>query len=81
VLRADKAANFAKIERFAAEAAESGARLVLFPECCITGYWFMRNLSTDQLAALARTSAGGASTQRLSALAQRLGMSIWRGSG
>ncbi|HZJ15173.1 MAG TPA: nitrilase family protein [Chthoniobacteraceae bacterium] len=75
----DKAANFAKIERFAAEAAESGARLVLFPECCITGYWFMRNLSTDQLAALAEPAPAGPSTQRLSALAQRLGMSIGAG--
>ncbi|RYD32780.1 MAG: acyltransferase, partial [Verrucomicrobiaceae bacterium] len=49
----DREANFAKIERFAAEAAAAGAGLVVFPECCITGYWFIRNLSPQELAALA----------------------------
>jgi predicted amidohydrolase len=75
----DKAANFVKIEHFASEAAERGARLVLFPECCITGYWFIRNLSVDQLAALAEPVPTGPSVQRLIALAQRLGLSIGAG--
>ena len=35
----DKAANFEKVERFTAEAAARGARIVLFPECNLTGYW------------------------------------------
>ena len=53
-LPADKAANLRTIERFVEQAAAQGARLVLFPECCITGYWFMRNLSVAQLAELAQ---------------------------
>ena len=49
----DKDANFRKIESFVAQAAAQGVRLIVFPECCITGYWFIRNLSVKQLAALA----------------------------
>ena len=55
-LPADKDANFRKIETFVAQAAAQGVRLVIFPECCITGYWFIRNLSVEQLAALAEPS-------------------------
>ncbi len=75
----DKAGNFTKIEQFSTEAAARGARLVIFPECCITGYWFIRNLSVEQLAALAEPVPAGPSTQRLIALAQRLGLSIGAG--
>src|SRR5688500_11735826 len=35
---ADKDANFRKIETFTAQAADDGVRLVIFPECCVTGY-------------------------------------------
>jgi hypothetical protein len=45
----DREANFTKIERFVAEAAAQGAQLVVFPECCVCGYWFIRNLSIDEL--------------------------------
>jgi predicted amidohydrolase len=75
----DKAANFSTIERFATDAAARGVRLVLFPECCITGYWFIRNLPLDQLAALAERVPEGASTRRLRELAQRLGITIGAG--
>ena len=75
----DKAANFRKIERLSKEAAVQGSQLVVFPECCITGYWFIRHLSVEQLAALAEPVPAGPSTQRLSALAQRLGVSIGAG--
>ncbi len=40
----DKAYNLAVIERLAAEAAFEGARIVAFPEMCVTGYWHVRNL-------------------------------------
>lgn len=75
----DKEANFAKIERFTAEAAARGARLVLFPEGCIAGYWFVRNLTVEQLAALAERVPDGASTQRLAALAKQHGITIGAG--
>jgi predicted amidohydrolase len=67
----DRDANFAKIERFVAEAAAQGAQLVVLPECCVCGYWFIRNLSVDELTALAEPIPEGPSTQRLRELAQR----------
>ena len=63
-LPADKEANFAKLERFAEQAAAQGVRLLLFPECCITGYWFIRNLSLEQLAALASLQTNRVSEQK-----------------
>lgn len=66
----DKDANFRKIEAFVKQAAAQGVRLIIFPECCITGYWFIRNLSVEQLAALAEPIPDGPSTRRLVELAR-----------
>lgn len=76
---AGKEANFAKIERFTEQAAAQGVRLIVFPECCISGYWFIRNLTVTQLAALAEPIPDGPSTQRLLALARQHGISIGAG--
>jgi len=70
-LPGDKEANFKKIEHFVEHAARQGARLIVFPECCITGYWFIRNLSVKELAALAESIPKGPSTLRLIDLARR----------
>ena len=78
-LPADKEANFSKIERFVAKAASQGVRLVLFPECCIPGYWFIRNLSKEQLAALAEPIPNGSSVRRIAELAQRHQITIGAG--
>lgn len=75
----DKQANFAKIEKFTVQAAALNAQLVVFPECCVTGYWFIRNLSTPQLAALAEPIPDGPSTQRLRDLARRHNITIGAG--
>ena len=48
-LPGDKDANFRKIESFVEYAAQRNARLIIFPECCITGYWFIRNLSLNRI--------------------------------
>src|SRR6058998_1350605 len=76
---ADKDANFRKIERFVEQAVAQGVRLIVFPECCITGYWFIRNLSVEQLAALAEPIAKGPSTLRLIELARSKGVSLGAG--
>jgi predicted amidohydrolase len=76
---ADKNANFHKIESFVEQAADQGVKLVVFPECCITGYWFIRNLSVEQLAALAEPIPEGPSIRRLIDLARRHGISIGAG--
>ena len=75
----DKEANLAKIERSVFQAAAQGARLVLFPECCLTGYWFMRNLSREQLAALAEPVPDGPSVDRLAGLARRHQLTVGAG--
>ncbi len=75
----NKEANFAKIEAFARQAAAQGVRILAFPECCITGYWFLRNLTREQLVELAEPVPNGSSTRRLMALAKRYGMTIGAG--
>ena len=75
----DKAANLAKIERFAAQAAAQQVEILAFPECCVTGYWFLRNLSRADLLALAELVPDGPSTRALLDLSRRHGMTIGAG--
>lgn len=75
----DKAANFAKLEAFVQLAAQQQIELLVFPECCLTGYWFLRNLTRAQLEALAEPVPDGPSTQRLLALARQYNMTIGAG--
>ncbi len=75
----DKLCNLARIDSFVREAAEQGVQIVAFPECCITGYWFLRKLSHRQIAGLAEPVFEGPSSQRLMALAKGYGMTIGAG--
>lgn len=75
----DKPANFQILEKFVAQAARRGVKVIVFPECCLTGYWFIRNLSRSQLAGLSEPIPAGPSTQRLIALAKHHGMTIGAG--
>ncbi len=74
----DKEANLAKVRSFTAKAAADKVQLVIFPECCITGYWFMRKLSRDEVAALAEP-LGGPSTQALLELAKEQRITVGAG--
>ena len=75
----DKEANFAKVERLTAEAAGRGAAMVLFPECCVTGYWFLRRLTVPQLRELAEPVPEGPSGTRLLDLAMKRGVTVGAG--
>ncbi len=75
----DKTANVAKIERFVQEASRQHVEILVFPECCITGYWFLRNLTRAQLLALAEPVPAGPSTQALLALSRERRMTIGAG--
>src|SRR5262245_40975205 len=57
----DRAANLAAVTRKLAQAAESGAKLVVFPECILTGYGFE---SREQARAAAETLPGPATEAR-----------------
>jgi predicted amidohydrolase len=78
-LPGDKPANFRKIETFVEQAAGQGVQLIVFPECCITGYWFIRHLPVEQLAALAEPIPDGPSTRRLLDLARQHRITVGAG--
>jgi predicted amidohydrolase len=75
----DKQANLAKLKSYVAKAAERAVELIEFPECCITGYLFMRQLTGEQLEALAEPVFDGPSSQALMALAKEHNMTIGAG--
>jgi predicted amidohydrolase len=75
----DKQANLGKIRTFVEQAARQDVELIVFPECCITGYWFLRNLGREEFAALAEPVFEGPSSQTLMAMAQQYKMTIGAG--
>ena len=75
----DKAANIAKIKSFTEQAAKEGAEMIVFPECCITGYWFLRRLSRQELVELAEPVFEGTLSQFLLELAKEHNMTIGAG--
>lgn len=75
----DKTANLEKIRSFVERAALLGVELIVFPECCITGYWFLRHLPREDFAALAEPVFEGPSSQCLISLAKQYKMTIGAG--
>ena len=75
----DKQANLATIAYWAREAASAGAQILVYPECCITGYWHLRKLARADLELLAEPVPGGPSSQALMALARNHQMTIGAG--
>lgn len=75
----DKGANLKTLRRFAEGAAEKGAEICCFPECCITGYWTLRKLTRSELEDLAEPVFDGPSSQALCRLSGELGMTIGAG--
>lgn len=66
----DKAYNLSVIRDLSAKAAQQGAQIVAFHECSITGYTFARNLSKDQMLALAEPIPDGDSIRALTQIAR-----------
>ena len=75
----DKQANLATITDFVAKAAQQKVEIIVFPECCITGYWFLRKLSRNELNELAEPVVAGPSSRLLSHLAQQHKITIGAG--
>ena len=75
----DKEFNLAAIDELSARAAHSGAAVVAFHECSVSGYSFARRLSQEELWALAETIPGGASTAALTEIARRNGITLLAG--
>jgi predicted amidohydrolase len=75
----DKDFNLAVIEQLSARAARSGADVIAFHECSVTGYSFARRLSKAQLWDLAEAIPSGPSTEALAGIARRHGISVLAG--
>jgi predicted amidohydrolase len=63
--------NLATVERLARQAVADGARLIVFPELCLLGYWHLRRHTAERLRELAEP-ADGPLISRVSALAKEL---------
>ena len=75
----DKEANFGKVARFVEDAARRGAQMVVLPECCLIGYWFLRRLTVPELRSLAEPVPAGPSCARLVELASRHRVTVGAG--
>jgi len=75
----DKKKNFARIHHFTELAQRDKVDLLVFPECCITGYFFLRHLSRKEISALAEPVPEGPSSQELVRLSRDTGMTIGAG--
>ena len=75
----DAGFNLDRVEQFAAQAAEAGAHLAAFPECCITSYMPLGKLTREQLAEIAEPVPDGPSSERLLGLASERGLAVAAG--
>jgi len=75
----DKQKNLNKIRSFVRQAAEQDVEIIVFPECCITGYWYLRHLTREQLTELAEPVFDGPSSQALGSLAREHNMTVGAG--
>jgi len=65
----DKAYNLDRIGHFVLQARTQKVQMLIFPEMCLTGYWFVRNLTRAQLELLAEAIPSGPSVCRVRHLA------------
>jgi predicted amidohydrolase len=75
----DKQANLATIRRFVEQAATQEVKLIVFSECCISGYWHLRKLSRDELLELAEPVFDGPASQALMQMSRAHDMTIGAG--
>lgn len=75
----NKTANLQIIEQYVKQAATQQVELIVFPECCISGYWGLRHYSKDELTRLAEGVPEGESCQRLLSLSKQFLMAIGAG--
>ncbi len=75
----NKIYNLSIIRQLTEQAAAGGANVIAFHECSITGYTFARNLSREQMLALAEPIPDGESVHALGQIAKDTGMVILAG--
>ena len=75
----NKDANYKKIASFVRGAKKENIDIIAFPEGCITGYWFWRNLGEPELLSLAEPVFTGPSSIFLMGLSKEYGITIGAG--
>jgi predicted amidohydrolase len=75
----DKAYNLSVIEELTARAKDRGAEVISFHELSVTAYTFLKDLTREELVALAEQVPAGDSTQKLIELAQKYDIAILAG--
>jgi predicted amidohydrolase len=75
----DTVANLSRITHYVRQASAADVSVIIFPECCISGYWHLRHLSREALTALAEPVFDGPSCQQLRDLSKEYNMAIGAG--
>lgn len=75
----DKKRNLAEIRRLCGKSAEDGAKIIVFHECCISGYTIANSLTKNELFELAEFIPDGPSIQTLRDIADELDITILAG--
>jgi predicted amidohydrolase len=78
-LPGDVSGNLEKVRQITLEAVAEGAELVVFPECCVSGYWHLRHLDRDELDTLAESALEGPTRQCLTQLAREHNITVGAG--
>ena len=75
----DKKANLAKVRHWVELAARRDVELAVFPECCITGYWYLRHSDKGGIESLAEPAANGPTADALLEMSSENRMTIGAG--
>lgn len=78
-LPGDKPGNLAIMRRFVEQAAAAGVKLLVFPECCVSGYWHLRKLGRAEMEAIAEEIPEGPTGRTLLKWSREFGMTIGAG--
>ncbi len=76
---ADQSYNLSRIRALTQQAVESGAEVVSFHECCISGYTFVQQFSKEQMLELAEDVPDGPSVQQLMQISEEFKVPILAG--
>lgn len=75
----DKQYNLSVMENFVVQASREDVKILAFPEMCITGYWHVPELSSEEVNALAERTEESPSLSRIALLAEKYQMAIGAG--
>jgi len=75
----DKEYNLKIMEGMCRDASSKGIQIITFPEMCITGYWYIRDLGKNKVKEMAEPLADSPSIEKLQNLAEDLNLIIGAG--